>query len=48
VTKHEAYFLAVAAISMVVTGTTWLFGPWALVGCGLLLLIGVGLLNVKE
>jgi hypothetical protein len=39
VRRREATALAAAAVSLVVAGLTWLFGPLVLIAAGLVLLV---------
>jgi hypothetical protein len=47
-TPLEARVLLVGALVLLVWGLVWLFGPWALVGCGAPLLLVALLAPVKE
>jgi hypothetical protein len=44
VTHREALIFVLISVAMIATGLTWIFGPWALFGTGLSVLIGVPLL----
>lgn len=44
----QAFTAAVAGVLMVVSGLVWLFGPWSLVACGVVLVAFALLIPVKE
>jgi hypothetical protein len=47
VTRREMLIFVVLAVAMIAAGLTWIFGPWGLVGTGVVMVIGV-LLFVNE
>jgi len=47
-TPAQAAGLVLIGLALTITGLVWLFGPWALVGSGLLLVALALLIPVKE
>jgi hypothetical protein len=49
VTRREAQFALLAALALVIAGAVWMFGPYGLLGGGLLLaLLVLFVIDVKE
>lgn len=40
-TRREALMVVLAGIAMITAGLTWVFGPYGLIGMGLVLVVGV-------
>jgi len=40
-TRREALMVVLAGMAMIAAGLTWIYGPWALVGTGVVLVIGI-------
>lgn len=43
-TRREALMVVLAGIVMIAAGLTWIYGPWALVGTGAVLVVGIPVL----
>lgn len=46
--KQDAVAVLGISAGMVTVGVTWLFGPWGLIGAGVVLIAVVLLMPVKE
>jgi hypothetical protein len=40
-TRREMMIFLLLAVAMIAAGLTWIFGPWGLIGTGVVVLIGV-------
>jgi hypothetical protein len=47
-TKEEVQAIVVLGFLLTTIGLTWALGPWALVGCGAVLLVASIFMNVRE